>query len=217
MLTIPDAPVVDKDQLIGLCSLLPLRFDAGRLLAELNAIPAEQWGSTGGRVGVHMQAEAIFLRGHAPAEGDLPVQDRPVLEQLPYARELIYSLIPAQPLRCLFARLKPMAVVALHIDRFDYFKKTIRLHFPIITSEHAYMLAGDQYYSMQVGEIWALNNSGMHGVLNENPSESRTHMICDFLPSPALLDLIGKADRNQGHDSAAIQARLTEIQAQPRN
>ena len=105
MLDLPGQPVLDKVALIGSCARLPLMVDVERLRAEVEALPASFWGTTSGRVGVHRAADAVFLRGHAPAEGDLPIEDRPALAQLPYVRTLIERSIGGLPLRCLLARL----------------------------------------------------------------------------------------------------------------
>jgi hypothetical protein len=75
MLHIPGQPLLDKALLVGTCVRLPLTVDATRLAAEIDALPAELWGTTGGRVGVHRIAEAVFLRGYAPAEGERPIED----------------------------------------------------------------------------------------------------------------------------------------------
>lgn len=208
MLTLPDQPLLDKISLIGGCARLPRDFDVGRALAEITALPEEMWGGRGGRVGVHNPAQAIFLRGHAPAEGNLPVEDREALDHLPFLRELIEQVIPAQPMRCLLAMLPAGAVIAPHIDQADYFSKTIRLHFPITTNAHVWMYCAGSNYHMAAGEIWALNNSTGHGVVNADAEQSRLHMICDFLSSPALVELLALADRNLGQQRTDIEAML---------
>jgi hypothetical protein len=204
MLDIPDAPVLDKATLIGGCLRLRVRIDAARLAAEVARLPAALWGTSGGRIGVHAGAQALFLRGHAPAEGDLPVNDREVLDRLPYARTILEHLVPAAPLRCLLARLPHGSGIAPHIDRAGYFAKTIRLHAPVETNDRVFMMADHRYYRMLPGELWALNNSAMHGVWNGHPSAARTHMICDFLPSAALLDMIALGERDL--DGASAEA-----------
>ncbi len=95
MLDLPDQPVIDKRALVGGCVRLPVESRPARLREEIAALPLELWGSTGGRVGVHIAAEAIFLRGYAPAQGNLPIEDRPPLAQLPYVREIMEKLIGA--------------------------------------------------------------------------------------------------------------------------
>jgi len=208
MLDIPGQPVLDKAALVGGCLRLPLGVEAERLRHEVDALPESFWGSPGGRVGVHRPAEAVFLRGFAPAEGDRPVEERPALQYLPYVREIISRLIPAPPLRCLLARLPAGAVVGLHIDRAPYFHKTLRIHVPVATSEQAWMLAGGRVYPMRAGEVWVLNNSAVHGVWNAHATLARTHLICDFLPTAALLELLARGDRGLGREDAAVEAHV---------
>jgi len=198
MLDIPGASYLDKDSLVGGCVRLPLQIDGRRLLEEVAHLPPSLWGTPGGRVGVHDKSEAIFLRGFAPAEGELPVDDRPVLERLPYARFIIEQVIPAPPMRCLLARLPAGGVIACHVDRAPYFGKTLRVHVPVETNESVFTVSRELCYSMRTGEVWLLNNSANHAVWNTHPSRSRTHLICDFLPSPALLDLLATAERHLG-------------------
>jgi hypothetical protein len=189
-----------------------VRVDAERLQAEVASIPAELWLSRGGRVGVHNPAQAIFLRGHAPAEGNLPIEDREALRHVPYVREFMTRLIAAQPLRCLLARLPGGAIIAAHTDQADYFSKTIRIHVPVTTHASAWMYCAERSYRMQPGEAWALNNSTVHGVWNADPERSRTHLICDFLISPALLDLLARAERDLGTVETAVHERVYGLQ-----
>lgn len=195
---IANIPKLAKHALIGSCQRLPISFDAIRLVSEFHTIDASLWGSRGGRVGVHVQAEAIFLRGYAPREGDMPIVDRDVTAALPFTMQLIRQLLKAQPMRCLFAKILPNGEVPIHTDNGEYFEKTIRIHIPIVTNTQAVMIAGGQSFHMRVGEVWALNNSGTHGVLNQHETLARTHLICDYLPSDNLLSLLARGERNLG-------------------
>jgi hypothetical protein len=172
------------------------------------------WG-TAGRVGVNSTAEALFLRGHAPAEGQKPIDDRPPLQLLPYVREIIERLIPAPPLRCLLARLPPLAVIPPHIDWAPYFSKTLRIHVPIETHDQSFMLCAGRGYVMGAGEVWVLNNSTEHSVWNSHPTLFRTHMICDFLPSPPLLELLASADRDLGQPMPDVERHVRSPAARP--
>lgn len=205
MLDLPGHPVIDKAALVGGCVRLPLQLDAAKLAAEVDALPGSLWGTQGGRVGVHRAAEALFLRGYAPAQGALPIEDREPLALLPYAREIIEQLIPAPAQRCLLARLPGGATIDPHIDRAPYFYKTLRLHFPVETHDQAWMIAGSLCYLMKPGEAWVLNNSGTHAVWNADPQRSRTHMICDFLPTPALLQMLAAGERDLGRRVEAVE------------
>jgi hypothetical protein len=208
MLDLPGHPVLDKHTLVGACVRLPLRVDAEKLRAEVAALPPSVWGTTGGRVGVHSAAEALFLRGHAPAEGQKPIEDRPPLQLLPYVREIIMEMISAPPLRCLLARLPAAAAIPPHIDRAPYFSKSLRIHVPVETHDKAWMLCAGEGYLMRPGEVWVLNNSAEHAVWNAHPSLSRTHMICDFLASPQLLGLLANGERTLGRPMPDVERHV---------
>lgn len=208
MFDLPDSPL-DKAALIGACARLPIAVDAMRLRAEVDALPESLWETRGGRLGPHDAARAVFLRGYAPAEGrGKPVEDREALAQLPYAREIITRLLPAPPQRCLLARLPAGAMVPPHSDIGPYFLKTIRIHVPVITHENVWMYCDGRVFRMQAGEVWALNNIAEHAVWNADATRPRTHMICDYLPSPALLDLLARAERNLGTVNAEVERHL---------
>jgi len=198
MLDLPLQPFLDKNALVGGCVRLTLSTDPERLRDEVAALPGSSWGTTAGRVGVHNAAEALFLRGYAPAEGAKPIEDRPALQQLPYIRSILEEMIPAPPLRALLARLPAGATIAPHVDRPPYFSKSLRIHIPIETNDQVWMLCAGLAYQMRPGEIWVLNNSTEHAVWNRHPSLARTHLICDFLPTPELLALLDQGDRNLG-------------------
>lgn len=207
MFDLPAQPVLDKQRLIGGCLRLPLSVDAERFAAEVAALGDAVWGGTGGRVGVHSAAEAVFLRGHAPAAGDLPIEDRPVLDRLPYAREVM-GMLGAPPLRCLLARLPGGRSIAAHVDRAPYFSKSVRIHVPVTTHERSIMFCNGLCYVMRAGEVWALNNSTHHGVWNADPDRERTHMICDFLLSDELQRLLAEGDRGLGVQDAGVSEQL---------
>src|ERR1700686_5436722 len=198
MLDFPGQALPNKDALVGGCMRLPLQVDAARLRAEIASVPASDWGTSAGRVGVQMAAQALFLRGYAPAEGDKPIEDRPLLALLPYVKSIISNLIPAPPLRCLLARMAGGASIAPHIDRAPYFSKTLRVHVPVETHEGVWMMCAGVSFLVGGGEIWMLNNCASHAVWNAHASASRTHLICDFLPTPALLDLLARGERHLG-------------------
>ncbi len=209
MLDLPGQALLDKHRLLGGCVRLSLTIDAARLAAEIDALGASVWGTAGGRIGVHRRAEALYLRGHAPAKGNLPIADRPALSHLPYAREVI-AMPGAPPQRCLLARLPPGETVALHVDHVaPYFSQTIRIHVPVVTNEHVFMVCDGLAYRMHAGEVWALNNSAAHGVWNADPESARTHLICDYVPSRELLALIARGDRSLGRALPEVQRRLT--------
>ena len=216
MRDLPYQPLLDKNALVGGCVKLPVVIDGGRLAAEVAALPAAVWNIRGGKhrypqEGVHQAAETVFLRGHTPAEGDLPIEDRPVLNELPYIRQLIERIIGSRPQRCLLARLPAGASVAPHIDRAPYFSKTLRVHVPVESHDRVWMFCAGLTYLMSPGEAWALNNIVVHGVWNAHPVLARIHMICDFLPDPVVLDLIARGERGLGRPMPEAEAHFATL------
>ena len=209
MSALAEPALPDKRALIGGCARLPLAVDAARLRAEVEALPEAMWETRGGRLGPHDAARAIFLRGYAPAEGrHKPIEDRDALALAPYAGEIITQLLPAPAQRCLLALLPAGAIVPPHSDNGPYFLKTIRIHVPVITHDLAWMYCDGRVYRMQPGEVWALNNSVMHAVWNADVALPRTHLICDFLPTRALQDLLARAARDLGVVNVEVEQRL---------
>jgi Aspartyl/Asparaginyl beta-hydroxylase len=216
MRDLPDQPFLDKQALVGGCVRLGLEIDAARLAAEVLALPHASWDVRGGkhrypRQGVHMAAETIFLRGHTPAEGDLPIADRPVLDQLPYVRQLVERDIGTRPQRCMLARLPAGASVAPHVDRAPYFSKTLRVHVPVESNDRAWMICDALTYRMRPGEAWALNNVTLHAVWNAHPDHARTHLICDFLPDANLLALLARGERGLGRPMPEADAHFASL------
>jgi hypothetical protein len=64
---------------------------------------------------------------------------------------------------------------------------------------------------MRPGEVWMLNNVAMHAVWNAHPTESRTHMIVDFLPDPGLLSLLARGERNLGVPRPEVDAHIAAL------
>jgi hypothetical protein len=182
----PVNTLTQKNRLVEGCVRLPVAIDAARLRREIDALDEGLWASRAERVGVHRDAGALFLRGFAPAEGERPIEDREALDALPYARELIWKTFRAPPQRCLLARLPGKGMIPEHQDLGPYFAKTVRIHIPVISHSQVFMLCDGLSYVMAPGEAWALNNGSRHGVLNGDPVRSRTHLICDYAPTPAL-------------------------------
>lgn len=208
-----DSKALDKDRLIGACTRIRVQVNLPVMQREVAALPAEYWGTRGGRVGVHSAAEAIFLRGYAPADGETSIEDRESLVRLPCIRALIHELIPAPPMRCLLARLAPGATIAPHIDRADYFSHTVRIHVPVFTDPDVLMVCRGRAFHMREGEVWALNNSNLHAVLHDG-TQARTHLICDFLPTPELEALTLTGDRALDVDVPDLAMRLDRLALQ---
>jgi hypothetical protein len=58
-----------------------------------------------------------------------------------------------------------------------------------------------------------LNNCAVHAVWNEHSSLSRTHMICDFLASPALLGYLERGERTLGRPMPEVERHVSSSRA----
>ena len=76
------------------------------------------------------------------------------------------------------------------------------------TNPRVVMLSHGRRYHLREGEVWALNNSTAHAVLNGDPQRKRTHLICDFLPSESLVSRILRGERDLGVEDLALEQAL---------
>ena len=186
---------------------LPLNYDAEKLAAEVSGISADKWGVNGRTAPAFSNTHAIFLKGFAAAEGKSSTEDRSILSELPFIKNLIYTLIPSTPQNCVLSYLPPETEVGLHIDQGEYFKRTLRIHFPVVTNDKITMYFNGAY-KMLPGEVWLLNNCAAHGVENAHKTEARIHIICDYLPTPELMELIEHSDKTLGEKSDKLYNKL---------
>lgn len=186
---------LNKHELIDACVLIEHDIDVDRLVSEVTGIPKKAWPGPANRLGVHRNAQAIFLRGYAPLQRiRKPIEDREILDTLPYIRSLIRS-ISSKPLRCVLAKLKAGQKIPVHVDIGKIIERAIRVHIPVVTSEHVVMQCNNRQFNMKVGEMWVINNGAEHAVYNNDPNVDRIHMICDYLPEPGLLERLANGKR----------------------
>ncbi len=188
---------------------LPLQYDADKLAEEVMDIASEKWGINGRTAPAFADTQAIFLKGYAAAEGKSSVEDRELLSRLPYIKNMIYNLVPSVPQNCVLSYLPPNTDVGLHVDQGEYFKNTLRIHFPVITNDKITMYFGGSY-TMKPGEVWLLNNCAPHGVENAHNTDARIHLICDYLPSAELDELFNQSDKHLGKTSQQLHEKLLE-------
>ena len=213
----------DKHQIVGSCLRLPLRFDCARLRGEIESIPAQLWGER--RSDVHNLADAVFVKGYPPVQRK-PDDDRPILKSLSYLRYIIYEQLTGSPAKCVIERIKPMARVLMHRDGFvadpskedcyfyDYFRSTFRVHIPVVTNDKVALFCHNAFFHMLAGEVWTLNNLSDHAVINDHPTEARTHVIVDIRPNEATFQLMRRSERMKGRmDHAALQRLVVDSQS----
>ena len=80
--------------------------------------------------------------------------------------------------KAMLARLPPGESIPQHVDS-DYLLRTChRIHLPIITSPDIRFLPGNVH--LKVGTLYELDNTKVHGVVNNSNDISRIHLIMDI-------------------------------------
>ena len=206
---------------------MPIEFDAARALSEVRSIPRDQFDSSS-RGPTHQDVQGIFIRGYPPRLAK-PDVDRTILKSLPYISSFIQNSLPGKACKCVIAKLKPNGIIPVHSDRLldrdgqplrgsikaKYFEDTIRLHIPVVTSSDAHFFNNGEFFNMKEGEVWAINNLAIHGVINEHPSDTRIHLIVDILPDEKTEAVVRNAEFIQGFFDQKILAKLMENSMAP--
>jgi hypothetical protein len=156
---------------------LPVRFDAERLRAEMEALPAGAWsrhpqeyeGNTAARlISVGGGQTDVFVGEMAPTPALLA---SPYLQQVLAAFSTVWS-------RSRLMRIAGGGKVPLHSDSIYHWFYRVRVHIPVITRPEVRFHCGDQDVHMAPGEAWVFDNWRQHRV--ENPSaEARVHLVAD--------------------------------------
>jgi hypothetical protein len=172
---------------------LPLRFDAGRLAADLDRVPVHEWKphyNSEDYVGAWSGAALRSAGGVAgkiyPDPGATqPFADTALLECCPYFREVLAQFqCPLKAVRLL--RLAPGARVREHRDpNLGLEDGEARLHVPITTNPDVLFFVNGHSLRMGVGETWYVNFGLPHRVANRGQSD-RVHLVIDCIANDWL-------------------------------
>ena len=186
---------------------LNLRVDAESIAEEIREVVGKP------RNLVQADVDSIVLRkgGKVPSDHRYQLHhswshydDTPELDSMPLLAETTHGLLPAKPCLALLAKLNPRGVITVHSDEFRYFSSTFRIHLPIVTNRDTYVWSFGKAYQMKAGEVWAINNMALHGGANLSHSEPRSHVICDYVPTPELIELIRDGDASLGREHSEL-------------
>lgn len=168
------------------CLRLPLRFDAARLLGDLNRVEDADWTPHYNDFDYGGTWRGAALRSGSGGTQDLfamPPQGAacagtPLLDRCPYFREVLASF--ACPLRAVrLLGLAPASFIREHVDdALDYEDGLARIHIPIQTNpEVEFYLAGERLL-LEEGGAYYLNVNLPHRVNNRGTTE-RVHLVID--------------------------------------
>jgi uncharacterized protein (TIGR03032 family) len=172
---------------------LPLRFDPGRLAAEVAEVAEAAWrphpqGYPGN------SALPLIAAGGDPGDDATkgPMRPTPHLARLPYLRQVLAAFGTVLG-RTRLMRLDGNAEATAHADTNYYWMERARIHVPVVTTPGVRFLCGDRAVHMEAGEAWVFDTWQRHNVLNPEPTR-RIHLVADTVGSAFFWDLVERGE-----------------------
>ena len=193
---------------------LPVRFDAARLQAELEALPDIAWARHPKEFEGNASIRLISVDG---AENDTMrgvMRPTPHLQTCPYVRQVLASFGVVWS-RSRFMRLSARSNVPEHADTSYHWFNRVRMHIPVVTWPEVRFHCGDESVHMAAGEAWLFDNWRRHSVVNPTDKE-RVHLVADTSGTSTFWQLVGQSavaaqDRmlpyRPEHDAAVLTER----------
>jgi hypothetical protein len=96
--------------------------------------------------------------------------------------EFLETFYDGTVIRSLLVRLKEFSTISPHVDLTDTLTKVHRCHLPIITNKKIMFCIQNNFYHLEEGKFYEVNNSGVHSVTNDS-DKGRVHLMIDILPN----------------------------------
>jgi len=170
-------------------------YDTRPLREKIVQITDEVWAESdrSERFKVHRQTQTVLLIKYLDEISTKPEIQPPYAEFEELLRPVVdhianYYQDNGFVLRILLTKLTAGSKIDEHVD-FGYSLLNVhRIHIPIITNEDVDFYVGGTKKQMRAGEFWEIDNARKHAVEN-NSDEDRVHMIVDWMPNHAELDV----------------------------
>jgi len=162
----------------------PQTYDVEKLRAELEEVLKEEWPLHFNTRDFNGDWRSISLRSVSGESKDIYAHsngtyvDTPVLDRMPYVREILHSWhCEKEAVRLL--SLAPGSVIKPHKDPgCAYHDGVFRIHIPIITNPDVQFCLEDEQLPLKPGECWYMNFSTTHSITNLG-STPRIHLVID--------------------------------------
>jgi hypothetical protein len=164
---------------------LPLRFDAGLLRAEVQAIAEAAWVPHFNQADYEGRWSSVALRSKSGRVDDITAQgsieefrDTPLAAQCPHLQAVMAAFaFPQKSVRLL--RLHAGSRVREHRDAdLGLADGELRIHVPVVTSEQVEFVVANRRLMLREGEAWYIDFSQPHRIDNRGASD-RIHLILD--------------------------------------
>ena len=198
---------------------LPVRFDADRLRAEIEALPAAAWAKHPNEIEGNSSLRLVTVGGGENDEVNGIMQPTPHLARCPYIRQVLASFGVVWS-RSRLMRLDPASSVPEHADINYHWFCRVRMHIPIVTRPEVRFHCDGQSVHMAPGEAWVFDNWRRHRV--ENPTDTtRIHLVADTSGSAAFWEFVARSGGDKLADGTLpwrpeLDATLLTERAEPR-
>jgi len=212
-----------KRQLVTTCTKLNIQADVDTILSEIDraSIPYKS-AEENDRGVTHDNVSSFFLRGDektwafSSSIEDDSEENSKYLKNLPAIKQFLKQF-PGDLKRIALLKLKGHSVIPIHRDKHEsgYFENAFRFHVPLITYEDVLFYASGQFFKMRTGEVWTVNNLGLHGVINDNRRE-RMHLVFDIEVDENTVAFIqDMAIESPGRDGVKFPELMEKLTATP--
>ncbi len=167
---------------------LPLRVDAERLAAEVEALPDNAWQAHPTGFAGNTAVPLISVNGGINDLISGPMQPTPFLDRCEYLRQVLAAfgvVFGRSRLMCLAGG----AEVPRHCDVNYHWFTRVRIHIPVITYPEVEFHCADEMVNMAAGQTWIFDNWKMHRVVNPTPYK-RIHLVADTVGSAGFWRMV---------------------------
>jgi len=171
--------------------LLHRNFDVEAIRNKIEHFPEAKWleSESERRFDVHRDTQALLLIHFEDYESTKPDYRELYFELQNELKPLVdyianYYQNNGFVVRLLLAKLLAGGKIPNHTDAGYSLLNCHRIHIPITTNDKVVFVVGGEEKSMQVGELWEINNESVHAVENRG-EEDRIHLIIDWMPNYA--------------------------------
>lgn len=117
-----------------------------------------------------------FLEAHFPVW-------YPAWHALPQLRPIVFGMMARMEAThlggILITRIPPGGKIAPHVDRGWHPEfMNCKLYLPLMTNESCWFRVEDERVTMKTGDIWWLDNTKEHEIVNEGETERMTLIVC---------------------------------------
>jgi hypothetical protein len=127
---------------------------------------------------------SILLRHSSEYSSDT-IRDMPLMDKFRYELEAVVkhleNFYDFTEQVSFMAKLEPKGKIHRHQDSGEFLERIHRVHIPLITNNDCFYIVDEVELNMQVGTVYEIDNTRIHGVVN-NGDDYRIHLVINLYP-----------------------------------